>query len=164
MTKPIDSNKGHKPRSPKSPVKPNHSVDSTRRTVKPSNMGSSPRTGPQAISLQTANQSNNGQTVVPKDTKILTEAQFKRLLNSPNISSDYKVISQPPFSDVNLVTDNIYLTGMFGITKEKFEKLNIISKSAAAKTKSKPSLIVNATKELPNLIDYDCIRVFVSCP
>lgn len=143
MTKPSGSNnvgKGQKPRPPRSPVRPNASVSNVavRRSdpVKPN---------------------------IPKDTRIVTEAIVQRMLNSPNTSSDYKIISQSQFSDINLVADNIYLTGMFGITKEKFEKLHIIPLSVAAKTNKTPSLIVNATTELPNLIDYDCLRVFVSC-
>lgn len=162
MTKSSDLNKGQKPRPAKSPVKFNVvRSDPSKQNNAQSAPGSGTRTSPQT---QTGIQSPNRSVPItaPKDTKIPTEAQVQRLIKS-DISSDYKLISQPPFSDLNLVTDNIYLTGMFGITKEKFERFHIISKSIAAKNKMKPSLIVNATKELPNLVDFDCLRVFVSC-
>lgn len=159
--------RGHRPRSPKSPTSPSKVMIKKSDPFRPSTnnalaSASSVKIVQPTVSTRTAVPTSSASPSGPRDAKIFTEADVQRMINLPSTSSDFKIISQPPFSDINCVADYVYLTGMFGLTKEKFEKNQILSKSTARNSKLKPSLIVNATKELPNLIDYDCIRVNVS--
>jgi len=80
--------------------------------------------------------------------KLMTTKDHQKILNDPNTPQDFKLIFSPPFNTVNKLTEFLYLTGIGGLTKETFDKLNI-------------NLIINATYEWPNTIldGVECIRV-----
>ena len=73
-----------------------------------------------------------------QSTKLMTRRQLEKMKKSANVSPDVRIILNPPFSDVDRITDNLYLTGVAGLIEE-----NIIS--------LKITCIINATFEMPLL-------------
>ncbi|RWS30419.1 dual specificity protein phosphatase 14-like protein [Leptotrombidium deliense] len=75
----------------------------------------------------------------PSDiTKLRSEAQLSAI--AATASEDNKQIFRPPYSEMSQIKDELFLTGMGGISREKFANKNI-------------SCIINVTFEAP------CVRL-----
>ncbi|XP_027197922.2 dual specificity protein phosphatase 21-like [Dermatophagoides pteronyssinus] len=70
--------------------------------------------------------------------KPLNKKMVEKLRRNPKTAPDVLIILNPPFCDIDRITDNLYLTGMGGLTEENISTLNI-------------TLIINATYEMPLL-------------
>ncbi|KAI1294610.1 Dual specificity protein phosphatase 21 [Halotydeus destructor] len=90
--------------------------------------------------------SNSGS--LPKPQKPLTEKKLKHLRSKADLRQDWQTILQPQFSTMHKITDELYLTGLFGLTLENL-------------TNNKIKTIINATSEAPNNIGYDTLRILV---
>lgn len=71
-----------------------------------------------------------------KTARIMTRAQLERMRRRDDISSDIRIIMNRPFSNVDRITDSLYLTGIGGVLVENIVDLKI-------------ALIINATHEMP---------------
>jgi hypothetical protein len=93
----------------------------------------------------------NGELINKVIMRAPTKAQLERTINDPNTNPEMKKVLSPPLSLVDKITDNLYLTGIGGLTKENFAEYKI-------------TCIINATYEAPQLHieGIECIRVPVS--
>lgn len=94
----------------------------------------------------------NGMTINQKvSEKALTMRELDRLRRNPKTSTDVRIVLNPPFSNVDRITDNLYLTGVGGLVEENIRNLKI-------------TCIINATYEMPllRLKGIEAIRVPVS--
>lgn len=66
---------------------------------------------------------------------LLTRRRVEKQRKGP-LPPDHRTIIQPPFSNMDLIVSTIYLTGMYGLTKENFRDCKI-------------GLVINATIEYP---------------
>lgn len=70
--------------------------------------------------------------------KLVTRKDLEKMRKNPKISLDVRIILNPPFSLVDRISDNLYLTGIGGLIEENILSLHI-------------TCIINATYEMPLL-------------
>lgn len=97
----------------------------------------------------TANEPGNGEITFPAPARISQNKHVEAIRDDPNTPEDMRIILQPKFSTVHKIVEELYLTGMFGLTKENFAEHHI-------------ELVINATLECPNLLGIECLRIPVS--
>ncbi|KPM07597.1 TBC1 domain family member 10A [Sarcoptes scabiei] len=71
-------------------------------------------------------------------SKLLNKKTIERMKRNQSIAQDVLIIMNPPFSEVDRITDHLYLTGVAGLTEENIYSLKI-------------TCIINATYEMPLL-------------
>ncbi|XP_054157622.1 dual specificity protein phosphatase 14-like [Oppia nitens] len=71
--------------------------------------------------------------------RLTTRSELLAVRDNPDVSPDVRAILTEPYSNVDKITDNLYLTGMGGLIKENIESLYI-------------TCIINATYEAPNYL------------
>jgi hypothetical protein len=96
------------------------------------------RKGSALYEAQQMTQTGNGCEISIKNMKRLkSRAELERMVNQSKTQKDYQLIFKLPFSSIDQITENLYLTGIGGLTRETFEEMPI-------------SLVINATYEWPN--------------
>lgn len=70
-----------------------------------------------------------------KTSQILTRRELEKMRHA-NVSNDIRIILNKPFSNVDRITDTLYLTGIGGVLMENIKELKI-------------RCIINATHEMP---------------
>lgn len=70
-----------------------------------------------------------------KTSQILTRRELEKMRHA-NVSNDVRIILNKPFSNVDRITDTLYLTGIGGVLMENIKELKI-------------RCIINATHEMP---------------
>ena len=70
-----------------------------------------------------------------RTSAILTRRELEKMRHA-NVSNDIRIILNKPFSNVDRITDSLYLTGIGGVLQENIKELKI-------------RCIINATHEMP---------------
>ncbi|XP_017494679.1 PREDICTED: dual specificity protein phosphatase 14-like [Rhagoletis zephyria] len=94
--------------------------------------------GPESplVQAQTLEFTSSGIRINNKRTSaILTRRELEKMRHA-NVSNDIRIILNKPFSNVDRITDSLYLTGIGGVLLENIKELKI-------------RCIINATHEMP---------------
>ncbi|XP_054166497.1 dual specificity protein phosphatase 14-like [Oppia nitens] len=98
---------------------------------------------PQRTTTKTGQFPSNG-----KNRRLKTRREMEQLKGQ--LPEDFRNISEGTFAEMSKITNDLYLTGIFGLTKENFEQNNITN-------------VINATYEAPDIVikGISYIRVLV---
>lgn len=71
-----------------------------------------------------------------RGSQVMTRRDLERMRRQESVSEDIRIILNKPFSNVDRITDSLYLTGIGGVLEENIHDLKIVC-------------IINCTHEMP---------------